>query len=125
MRIWWGYGRGDSMTAAEAIRTLQQFSTLDDYQVEEIVGLIERQGKMLETHARLTQRALETAARQERMINKAIKHLTGITRSDGPYNFNGPLFVNGKPATWRSWLEKEAEKCSANNAANSVPSNSF
>ena len=33
--------------AAEAIRTLQQFERLDDYQVDEIVGVIERQGRAL------------------------------------------------------------------------------
>lgn len=50
---------------------------------------------------------LAEVRRLNRMVDKAIENLQGISREDGPCNLQGPLFRNGKPATWRAYLESE------------------
>ena len=50
---------------------------------------------------------LAEVRRLNRVVDKAIENLQGISREDGPCNLQGPLFRNGKPATWRAYLESE------------------
>ena len=50
---------------------------------------------------------LAEVRRLNRVVDKAIENLQGISREDGPCNLQGPLFRNGKPATWKAYLESE------------------